>query len=404
MATWYWRRVIRHFMILVSLLIIFSCTTLIDFYIDRSEKVDYSTFKPIKGLRLVDKETLFSKLCFSKKKNTIILLVDTLDTLTFEKTLDTYPDLKEIFAGFWMFRENLGTGGLTFFALPQILSGHIYNDNESFSELAQNALVGQESMAADALYRGYKAFIDHETIFSMTGESLSQSEDNEDIRISLKEYFSIFTFRFYPYLGKYLAVEIVNFKNRDTDSYLALGDDANKKKFNRLISRMKMVCTDEVLQFIHFFGVHAHLIKDNIIDTTNEYFHDFAVFLDALKKFDLFNNTTIIVMADHGSYFDDYRNWYPERKGTQPTKFFPLLMIKTPESEGNLVIRNDLISSSYVRLLVREFYEKGDNNEVMENFLANLPSVRYLYEPGVGNFEAFGTFSTMKLKKIEHKK
>lgn len=397
-GTWYWRRMAKHAPVLLAVLAVFSCTSLLDFYRTSDDKIDARKFKGVNGLRMVDRESFFPELRFSGADNLIVLLVDSLDTLSFEKTLETHPDLKSVLDGFWVFRENLGPGGLTFYALPQILAGKVHG-GDKFDDFVRDALVGEQSMAADALRHGRKVFIDANFWQVVSGEERIDADRLRRADISLRDYIDVFSFRFFPYWGKRLALGWVNYAHRDADAHMTSGDDINKRTFNKVIKRMPVRCEEGVLQFIYFFGAHEPFIKKDIIETTHEFMRDFGVFLDALKSFGLHDKSTLVVMADHGLYSKDYRHWFPERRGTQPTALFPLFMVKTPGSTGEPVFREEPTSSVYLGRLARRFYEKGASNDVMAEWLSDLPAVRYVYEENVGKFEARGTFSSMTLEK-----
>ena len=381
----FWRFFARRMHIFVCILVLFMLTSFIDAYRISDKRLDFTKFQGENGLYFVDKQAFFSKVCFSKTNNTIVFLVDSLDTFAFEKTLEIYPELQSIFSGFWYFRNNLGTGGMTLEAIPQILSGQIYNPKTDFYDFVHKAEVGKESMASIAFTKGRRVFVetDNSYIIDATSIDKESTSSNKMNNIEKKDIYALY-FRFIPYFFSKYFEDKVNIKNYDIHSYLINGYDRNKNQFNNIISRINILNEKPVFLFLYFFGMHLPFIKDDMLYTTKEFFEHIEKFVDLLKRLDLYDKTTFIIMSDHGHVDEehDHRYYYPNRQSSYSTYFFPVLMIKPDNSNGELVIRDDLMSSCFLKEILNDFYTNGSSNAILQNRLVSLPKTRYIYVRG----------------------
>jgi len=80
------------------------------------------------------------KYVFSKKKNVIVLVLDTFQSDAFQEIMNQEPNYGKIFRDFTYFRNNLGGYTGTFFSVPLILTGQYYWDqSQSIKEYTKKA-------------------------------------------------------------------------------------------------------------------------------------------------------------------------------------------------------------------------------------------------------------------------
>lgn len=284
-----WRWLATRFNAVLFFLARFSVTALADSYRSKEEKIDPAAYKEsVNGLYPVDQFTFYSNYCFSKTDNTIIILVDSLDTLA----LELYPDLVPFFDGFSLFRENLAAGGHTMTAMPQVFHGKIYDGSVSIHDFTQASLRGEQSMAADALKRGSKVFMHFLGWHIMSSDS--EIDANYSYRkIDVKNYINTIFFRFLPCVDKILFEDAVNFKDKTMDRYLIDGKDVDTIRFNNMIDRFPHVCNEPVFQFVYFTGVHPPFIKEDLFRTMRNFILSFSRVIQSLKGFNLYEHARL---------------------------------------------------------------------------------------------------------------
>ena len=397
----YFRRsAARHFVMTAALFVFVCCATLIDTNVHRAEKViDLGGGADLANAATGD--DVGANLLFSENDNILIIMPDALDTASLEKTLELDPSLKKQFKGFYLFEENLGAGGNTLLAIPQILKGKTF-DGRHYREFVQSALSGEDSLPTNSVRHGRKTFVS--TPFwnivrdasAVETEEKKKKEKGKKIGLSVRDKTAL-AFRFMPHAVKGMLENVVNYRASPD-----FGVDQNAAAAAMLTGRMKFKTDRPVTHFIHMDGAHPPF--DDRIEKVKEWLSAFEAYIKGLKIYGFYDKATIIVIADHGDY-DDHRDYYPERKGTFRTFHFPAFLIKTPDSQGELTVRNDLTSTVYLKDLLDAFYEKGQTLATLNEFLAGLPSKRRIFINREKGFEpdtkyvAEGNFSTLTLKK-----
>ena len=401
------RNIARNFVKVIAVFILFCSATLVDTFIHREEKVTESSYRTVseitKELTMASTQyDILSLLQYSNNDNVLIIMPDATDTMSLEKTLELNPSLKEILKGFHLFKENLGVGGQTKLAVPQILSGKTYT-GKKYRQFVQNALFGEASLPIRSVKNGRKTFIEADFWSLSGGGTASDSEPKTKKKkkimrtiFSYKDKVS-FAFRFIPYAVKGKFENIVNYT-----ASADFPDNPNKPVFDAMTKRIRFKTDTPVTQFIHMHGTHPPY-KDRV-KTVEQWLMQFADYIKALKADRLYDKSTIIVIADHGDHID-HRNFYPERKAPFGTFHFPIFLIKTPDSDKDMTVRNEPMSTLYLTDLLNTFYAKGQTLAVLNEYVKNLPSIRPIFidsTPGYDSetkYLAYGDFQTLSLKK-----
>lgn len=385
------RNIARNFVNVLAVFAFICSATFADTYIHRKEKARADTLKATEYLVTTTKDDILSKLQYSNNDNILIIIPDSLDSLSLEKTLDLNPALKKTFNDFYWFQENLAAGGFTELAIPQILSGKTFT-GKSYRDFVQNALFGEESLPMQAVKRGRKMYVEA-YIWNLLGDGASASvsqPQKKKITLSLKDKVS-FAFRFVPYVAKGKLESVVNFSS-------GFGkEDPNKTVIDAMMNRMEFRTDAPVTQFIHMMGAHPPY-KDRI-KHVEKWIVRFDGYLKALKVNGLYDKSTIIVIADHGDH-SDQRQLYPERKAPYGTFHFPAFLIKMPNMKTDLTIKKDLMSTVYLNDLLNTFYTKGQTRAVLDEYLTTLPSTRpiFMSAPIDAKCQATGTYATLSVK------
>lgn len=102
----------------------------------------------------------------SEKENTVVFLLDAMDIAYTQSYFETHPEALEALDGFTLFSNTVGAYGYTMVAVPHILTGQAYLNEQPYSEYLEEAYA--QSPLFDTLEkRGYEIFIyDNEELLS----------------------------------------------------------------------------------------------------------------------------------------------------------------------------------------------------------------------------------------------
>lgn len=299
---------------------------------------------------LVSKQGLFE---VSSKSNVIVLLVDTVDTQEFEKVLADYPDVMDEFTGFTYFKNSAGAMIPTSHAVPFLLTGEGLQEDESYTDYIDSrytratfipdiADLGYTiSLYADCIYGG-------KSLYSDMTENIHQSEQRDiDILGTISILSKVSLYRDAPWIAKPAFWYYTDDMNQnvlesdgevsDYDASYILDDAAY---YQELQSRGLTIHDEEgstgAFKFIHLSGSHVPFTLDENAQVveggtdmerqTRGTFTILQQYLQDLKDLGVYDNSTIIISADHGY-------WYPSMDEiTAPAS--PICLVKPSVENG----------------------------------------------------------------------
>ncbi len=235
----------------------------------------------------------------SQNENFVILVLDSFDSREFTELLSEHPEYRETFADFTYFENMNG----------------VYSGSPLFTALKE---------------RGYLIDLYEDELYTQDENALS---DFDNIIIAnyhvnswtglAKQELKLVGFRYAPFDLKRFCMtkksgfdeEILvdcGYKGFNSENYYFKGDLED----NEIV----MDDTQKRFKFIHLMGAHTPFIYDedcNIIDMKDGTYRQNAeasitlatMYIDALKKSGAYDDTALIIMADHG-YNGDYTSEY----------------------------------------------------------------------------------------------
>lgn len=267
---------------------------------------------------------------YSKNKNVIIIVADEYDSYLFDSAIKEAPETVSEFDGFTYYTNAVGKYGLTDQSIAYITSGGTvgreYNDLTFFETAAEN----------------YKTNFYTITTIPPAHITRNYCDNIDTVKLSLREsmgyakgVFQISFFRCMPeplkplfwFDGRNIGADIKASLERKVEAKLnaRLYDDDNLEFYKNL--PRKLTSTDEnVFKFIYIFGVHEPRNVTKELEPTsgamsspeegaivvNKVLNEY---LKVLKENGVYDNSEIIIMADHGL------TWHLN-------KMYPLLMYK----------------------------------------------------------------------------
>lgn len=265
--------------------------------------------------------TTDSKLELSQNENVVYFIIDTCDGDLVEQALKAYPDMFLGFNGFTYFPNMSTTHSRTFPSLTYLLTGQKCYFNKPYTEYVNEAFENSSFIDdIDALGTDIRLY----TELSYIGESAlnkignivkydSASFDYMNIFGFIKQSIKVSGYRIAPYAIKDVfeyTADIINSGSLvPIDNRAVLFDDlafnneiiTNSVKSNKNYSK--------TFRLYHMFGTHPGAVMNencqyekgvSHLDSVRGCLRLIENYIAEMKKNGIFDNTTIIVTADHG--------------------------------------------------------------------------------------------------------
>lgn len=309
----------------------------------------------------------------SEDQNFIILVLDTVDSRTFAGLLETHPEYAGEFRDFTYFENTVGAYSCTERAVPYILSGDWYENEETFDDYMRQMY--QNSPLFQTLQeRGYRMELYDEELYM--DDDIAQMFGNiHRVDFALTSYtrfakplLKLIGFRYAPFELKKKCIfkiaafdELIRVENAPEEISFSQMDHIFKDRLDK--NGINIQESEAKFQFIHLNGAHVPFIYDenmNIIDEEDGTYEQSmqavilgaADYVEKLRESGAYDNTALIIMADHG-----FNGSLDESGDEAWMRQCPLLLIKGfGETHDTMQISQAPVSfedlqEAYVRLL-----------------------------------------------------
>ncbi len=285
---WQRKRLLKHLnTVLVLLLLLYTLPSLVTFFQQRGD-VPERTY-----LSNVD-EFKFSK------KSVLVLVLDAFNASAFEQIIAENPAYQEAFKDFTLYTDAVGGYTTTRAAVPWILTGQYYLNDEPFNQYL--ARVERESLPAFLKTHGYRVesypYVSYfSTLFDNQVPALPAAERLpaavEQVVLTGIRYAPLalkptFVARYYRGLN-YAHEDLVDFDLRASETTVS-GDQP-------------------LFKYIHLSGAHVPFQLDADLQWHDAGYYEQAEgsllavshFLDALQAAGAYDDTLIFILGDHGN-------------------------------------------------------------------------------------------------------
>lgn len=292
---------------------------------------------------MFERNTLFlsgdEQYTVSSKKNIITIVLDATDNEYIKAALKDKPEIFEGYEDFTVYTNTCSFFDSTFQSFTQIFSGYeelpIY-EVDKWNHDAWSCESGIEFFKRfhDANYK-MNFFVDASWDLSLL-EGRIDNIKSSSVKNSVTAYMGVVNdfsrltaYRAMPFaLKRFFTVDDLDI-NRNFSrggSFNFYNDD-----FERDIETMELADSSKNYFVVeHTWGAHTPFDRDNFMDTAEYLFDMVGKYLDNLKKFGVYDNSTIVIMADHGSH-----------NITQYPNSTPLFMIKEAGRTSDRLTLND---------------------------------------------------------------
>lgn len=306
------------------------------------------------------------------KKNFVIFLLDAVDSRIVQKQLAEDPEYyAENFKDFMYYPDTAGTYAFTQEAVPFIINGKWFENQEDFHDFQTTAM--RESPLLSGMEKDHWQidYYDHDLMYITLEEDMGRYRNvyhyDAEFKSSLGYTLTQLKLTMFKY-GPFFIKPLTGFTPDDFLAERNIPEGMIPNNFNfsdiRLYEQLKNEgfrvdpSVENNFKFYHLDGAHVPFEYDedlNIIPTgTGTYDVDVKVsmkvaaeFVKQLRETDVYDDTVVIILADHGYNYAD--EGYPGRGN-------PLLMVKGFNEHHDFKVSKAPISfadlqDTYARLL-----------------------------------------------------
>jgi hypothetical protein len=302
-----------------------------------------------------DRETVAT---YSRNGNVVTLLLDTYQASLFAELIKEDPGLRDQLQGFQFFPNAKGVAPTTMFSVPAIHSGEAYSPEAAaaggFYKYFDYA-VKEKSFLSSLAAAGYRSDLINPILQSCPNGTRCMSEHllhaghGAVLAKSSLLLLGLSLYTVAPLQWKQFAYN---------DGEWLLGEDPMRSLVTRGYSTLEWMAQSikiddgaPTAKFFHLFVTHSpavmttecaekrnlRLTDETLLDQARCANRAALKFLSALQTYGVYNDSTIIVLADHGAGVSN-EGFYSGAAAS------PLLLLKEPHSSGPLEIREQPIS------------------------------------------------------------
>ena len=338
-------------------------------------------------------------------KNVIIVFIDQAISGYIPYVFEAKPELYESFDGFIWYRNTVSFGGHTIFGSPGLYGGYEYTplemqarDNLPLVEKHNESILllpklfldkGFKVTVTDPVYANYSEFPDL-SIFkdypdihadNIVGKYTKKWLNEVDYQVelasvtdSINSYLISFAiFRFVPVAfrnfvydyGRWFTIREIKHLIKVLNNYSALDIlnnitevmDSDDNTYNSIYNSLPhewgfLSHPDYDLSNEKNDGSKDFYVKDPHFDVNIASLRLLGKWFDFLKNNDVYDNTRIIIVSDHGTLFKDpFLEDIVLPNGDPILRYISLLMIKDFGSQGRLITDNTFMTNADVPLL-----------------------------------------------------
>lgn len=254
-------------------------------------------------------------------KNFFIFLVDSVDSREFAEVVNNNLSYKETFNDFTYYPDTTSGYLFTRDSIPFILSG-IWNQEETDFVDYYNDAFNNSKLFEKLTDENYNMNFYEYEIYSNNRnfekfENIKLYSDKINSVSFFKQFTKYILYKYLPYpLKKYSKIETASFDSCKIEDDIDYFKWSNKEAYNNLINNKLELVNDKYFQFLHIEGGHVPFDYDedvNIIENgtykqkLTAVLKVISTFINRLKENNAYDNSVIIILADHGEGKDTLR-------------------------------------------------------------------------------------------------
>lgn len=309
----------------------------------------------------------------SSKDNTIVFVVDTLDATWFEDVIASDSQYSDKLQDFTYFDNAVAGGAPTVIGIPTILTGQLYMDTSMSLDDYYKDAYSKSTLFRDLQDNDYqvKIYTEYYYLNFSDKENVDNMEYNQEYVLSSHKGFLEYLYKFVSFYSMPQCLkqhfwfysgdfsQFITLKDKDLNNY-TFDDPQFYKDF--CASGITTQNKKNAFVMYHLTGAHApytmnadaQAVPENSVTLKDQIQGSFKIifeYIDEMKKQGVYDNSTIIIMADHGGV-DIYQNPAILIKEKNSHKAF-----STNSSQVSFINVNATIASS----CLKDYSAYGDN-------------------------------------------
>lgn len=312
----------------------------------------------------------------SKDQNLFIFVLDTMESKVFYEILENSEKYSNILDDFTYYPDTMGAYNLTRDSIPFIISG-IWNENETEYVEYYKKAINESKLLNELNKRNYNINIyDAEVpIYRDDVENFENYKFVVKYTSFIKQELKYILFKYLPYyLKPFSKIDTLDFAacKETKDATLFTWDDRNF--YDSIRTTDLEIINEKYFNFTHLEGAHVPYNYDKNLEKTENGTYSSKVeamliiideYLNRLKESNTYDNSAIIIMADHGCNINDNYNTNTNQN--------PILFIKginekhTTMNKSEIPVSFEDLNEAYMQLLNgktgEEVFENIDKNK-----------------------------------------
>ena len=345
----------------------------------------------VKDVDVISTATIKNINKYSKDDNFIIFMLDAVDSKYFDKALKNNKDMAKILNDFTYYPDTMSMYPFTQESVPQILSGHVYENESQYVDYVVKSM--KDSTLLNELYsKNYEVNVYETELFFYDKDALkidniinsAGGNNNLNKKEYIKEQIRYDLFRYLPFfLKKYSKIEYLNFVDtRSINENMPMFSDDTISFLDYFENKEIENSEKKNFKFIHLTGAHVpnNFNKNLEMSASFTYYDEVEGcltiinrYLNYLKEKNVYDNSKIIIMADHG---------YAMRSngsGTFEGRQNPMFLVKGKNEKHDKMIESDkAISYNDLSDAYKDLLNNKKSTELFNN-ITNERTRRYLF-------------------------
>ena len=331
---------------------------------------------------------------YSSNENFIIFLLDAVDSKYFEKAMKEDTEKASILKDFTYYPDTMSMFPFTQESVPQILTNKVFQNEVEYSDYFIDAM--NNSPLINYLYDNkydiniYEPEFPYNDIGAEKISNVVNYHSKDIVKINtidfIKNEMKYDLFRYLPFfLKKYSKIEKLNFLNsRSLNDIKTFTNNGTVEFVNYFDNQTPEISEQKNFKFIHLTGAHVGFTFDKNLNPKKDAKYIDEVegcltltnkYLNYLKDNKLYDNSNIIVMADHGFAMN--------KKGIQQLigRQNPILFIKgINETHDKMNVSEKQISYDDLNSAYTDLFNKKSSEELFSDINTERTRRYLLYE------------------------
>lgn len=303
------------------------------------------------------------KYVFSAEQNVMVIVLDAFQSDVFNELISDNPNFKNVFDGFTYYRNALAGFPTTYPSIPLIMTGQFYENKITMQDFIQEVYMN-DSLPKVLNENDYEVnlYPIKNTVFY--DEKIADNfKKRSSMFINTREFLRFLTadiFKISPHFLKRFVHDGITKKQTEKSVSDQFFDFLEGIKTASVSAKSD----DKVFKYYHLIGIHPPLLINENLETEQMEINRknikrqgiamltaMGIFIENLKKLEIYDKSMILIIADHGfgTEIDPslYGNGVRDSKNVEARKrafAIPLVLVKPLNSDGKLQISDAPVS------------------------------------------------------------